>query len=234
MSTAQTHDPLPKIRVVLVNEFPIFSEALGLAIEQEDDLEYVGSAITAEEAVAIVTEQNADVAVIDVDMPSGTERNVDGIDLARTVKTARPETRVLILSAHMDLEVMARAANEGACGFLSKTSTLKQICLAVRTAKDGGIYVEGELIVPLLQSVHATARRAISGSDRAQLTGRELEVLTLLGEGLDAGVIAKQLGITLNTCRGHVKNVLVKLGCHSQLEAVVEAMRQGLLPHLSH
>jgi DNA-binding NarL/FixJ family response regulator len=86
----------------------------------------------------------------------------------------------------------------------------------------------------LLESVRAFSQRSIGGgSSRAELTDRELEVLTLLGEGLDVTVIAKRLSITVNTCRGHVKNLLLKLGSHSQLEAVVEAVHQGLLPHLS-
>jgi DNA-binding NarL/FixJ family response regulator len=221
-------------RVALVNEFPIFSEALGLAISNEADLEFVGAATTSGDAVTLVTELTPDVVIIDVDMPSPGDADVDGIEIARVMKAARPELRVLILTARMELDTMARAATEGACGFLPKSSTLKDIVQAIKTAKDGGIYIERELVVPLMESVRAFSRRSIGGgSARAELTDRELEVLTLLGEGLDVTVIAKRLGITVNTCRGHVKNLLVKLGSHSQLEAVVEAVHQGLLPHLS-
>jgi DNA-binding NarL/FixJ family response regulator len=222
------------LRVVLVDEVPIFSEALGNVISREDDLEYVGSATTVDEAVELVTKHSPDVALIDVDLPSPGVGDFDGIDATRQIKAARPETRVLVLTGQMDLDTMATVAADGACGFLAKTSHLEDICSAIRTAKDGGMFVERELMPVLLDRIRLSARRPVSGgSARATITTREHEVLTLLGEGLDVAVIAKRMGISLNTCRGHVKNVLVKLGSHSQLEAVVEAVHQGLLPSLS-
>ena len=221
-------------RVVLVDEFPIFSEALGVVISLEDDLEYVGSATTALEAVELVAEQSPDVAVIDVDLPTAGNGDFDGLGVTKRVKEARRETRVLILTGQMDLDTMARAASEGACGFLPKTSNLQDICQAIRTAKDGGMFVERELVPPLVERIRVSARKPIGGgSARAAITPREQDVLTLLGEGLDAAAIAARLEIGLSTCRGHVKSLLAKLGSHSQLEAVVEAVHQGLLPHLS-
>lgn len=216
------------IRVVLVDEFPIFSEALGVVISLEDDLAFVGSATTAEDAVELVTRLSPDVAVIDIDLPAPGDSDFDGIGATRRIKSTRPETRVLILTGRMELETMARAASEGACGFLPKTSSLQDICRAIRTAKDGGMFVERELVIPLVERVRATRRKPIGGgSSRAAITFREQEVLTLLGEGLDVAAIARRLGISLSTCCGHVKSLLAKLGSHSQLEAVVEAVHQG-------
>jgi DNA-binding NarL/FixJ family response regulator len=223
-----------RTRVALVDEFPIFSEALGVVISLEDDLEYVGSATTADDAVALVMQKSPDVAVIDIDLPVPGGADLDGIGVTRQIKRTRPETRVLILTGKMEVDTMARAASEGACGFLPKTSQLKDICQAIRTAKDGGMFVERELIVPLVDRLRRSVRKPIEGgSAKAAITPREQEVLTLLGEGLDVSVIARRLGITPSTCRGHVKSLLAKLGSHSQLEAVVEAVHQGLLPHLS-
>lgn len=237
MSAAQIRKSSPgkaPTRVILVDEFPIFSEALGVVISLEDDLEYVGSATSAEEAMELVTMQLPDVAVVDVDLPTPGTGNADDVGVTSRIKVARPATRVLILTGQMDLDTMARAASEGACGFLPKTSNLQNICQAIRTAKDGGMFVERELVAPLVQRVRTSARRPIGGgSARAAITPREQEVLTLLGEGLDVAVIATRLGISLSTCRGHVRSLLAKLGSHSQLEAVVEAVHQGLLPHLS-
>lgn len=221
-------------RVVVVDEFPIFSEALGVVISLEDDLEFVGSASTADEAVELVTRHSPDVALIDVDLPGPGNDDFDGIDASQRIKSARPETRVLILAGQMELDTMARAASQGACGFLPKTSSLDDICHAIRTARDGGMFVERELVAPLVARVRTSARRPIEGgSARAAITAREQQVLSMLGEGLDVTTIARRLGITANTCRGHVKSLLAKLGSHSQLEAVVEAVHQGLLPHLA-
>jgi DNA-binding NarL/FixJ family response regulator len=220
--------------VVIVDEFPIFSEALGVVLTREGDLDYLGSATSTEEAIDLVTQHSPDVAVVDVDLPSVDDTDYDGIDATRRIKESRPQTRVLILAARMNVDTMARAAAEGACGFLSKTSTLDDICSAIRTAKDGGMFVERELVAPMVSRLQSASRRPIEGgSARAEITPREHEVLTLLGEGLDVTSIARHLGITVNTSRGHVKSLLVKLGTHSQLEAVVEAVHQGLLPHLA-
>src|SRR5437588_681545 len=104
----------PRVRVALINEFPIFSEALGHAIAEESDLEYVGCAATADEAVSLVSTRPTDVAVIDIDVSSIGDSVVDGIDVARTLKAACPEVRMLILSARMELTTMVRAATEGA------------------------------------------------------------------------------------------------------------------------
>jgi DNA-binding NarL/FixJ family response regulator len=219
-------------RVVVVDEFRMISEAIGVVIEREVDLDFVGSASNPAEAIDLVTRAAADVVVIDVDVPTPGNPDFDGIDVIKQIKTARPETRVLILAGRMDVDTMARAASEGACGFLPKSSSLEDICEAIRTARDGGMFVERELIGPLVERLHRGTPIS-GGSRRADLTARETDVLTLLGEGLDVTSISKRLKISVNTCRGHVKSLLVKLGAHSQLEAVVEAVHQGLLPHLS-
>lgn len=232
--TRRTTRKSADIRVVVVDEFPIFCEALGAAIAREDDLEFVGSASTPDEAVDLVTQDSPDVVVIDVDLPRGGADGFDGIDATKRIKAARPETRVIVLAAHMELDTLARAAEAGACGFLPKTGNVDHICQAIRTAKQGGMFVEPELVPPLVQRLRASARQPIGGgSARAAITAREQEVLALLGEGLDVTTIARRLGISVNTCRGHVKSLLAKLGSHTQLEAVVEAVHQGLLPHLS-
>jgi DNA-binding NarL/FixJ family response regulator len=220
-------------RVAVVDEFALIAEAIGFVISREPDLEYIGSASTPSEAVDLVSRQAADVVVIDVDVPTPDNPDFDGIDVIKQIKAVSPQTRVLILSGRMEVDTMARAASEGACGFLPKTSSLEDICQAIRTARDGGMFVERELIGPLIDRLHRGAPIR-GGSKRADITAREMEVLTLLGEGLDVTSIAKQLKISVNTCRGHVKNLLVKFGAHSQLEAVVEAVHQGLLPHLAH
>jgi len=221
------------IRVLVVSEFPIFCEAICVAISREDDLDCIGTAQTSEEAVDVVVREAPDVAVIDIDTPTASDDTVDGIVVAKAVKAAHPETRILILAARLELETMTRAATEGACGFLSKLGDVDELIVAIRTAKDGGIYVESELVGPLLDAIRVRAPRVMAGgAGVTELTDREREVLTLLGEGLDVNVIARRLGITLHTSRGHVRNVLLKLDSHSQLEAVVEAVRRGVLPHL--
>jgi DNA-binding NarL/FixJ family response regulator len=220
--------------VVVVDEFPMFCEAIGAALALEEDIDYLGYAVSTDEAVELVVRSDPDVALIDVDLPNQAGSHYEGINTVRRIKEMRPKTRVLILAGHMDIDTMARAAAEGACGFLPKTSDFASVRVAIRTARDGGMFVEQELVPPMVDRLRSTFRRPMEGgSPRADVTPRELEVLTLLGQGLDATSIARRLGIKMNTSRGHIKNLLQKLESHSQLEAVVEAVHQGLLPHLS-
>ena len=221
------------IRVVVLVESPLFAEALGVALSREDDLEYLGSATSTDEAIDLVCRHAPDVVVIDADLPLLGNNGPDGIAEIKRVKEARPEMAVLVLAGVMDIDHMARAATEGACGFLAKSASLADISTAIRTTKNGGMFVERELIAPLLERIASRRSLIAGGSARATITPREQEVLTLLGEGLDVAQIAKRLQVSVNTCRGHVRNLLAKLGSHSQLEAVVEAVHQGLLPHLS-
>ena len=220
-------------RVIVLVDSALFAEALGVALSRDDELEYLGSATTTDEAIDVIVRHGADVVVIDADMPLPGNDHPDGVEEIKRIKEARREIAVLVLAGVMDIDHMARAAAEGACGFLAKSASLADISRAIRTTKDGGMFVERELIAPLVERVASRHASIGGGSARVTMTPREQEVLTLLGEGLDVTEIAKRLKMSVNTCRGHVRKLLTKLGSHSQLEAVVEAVHQGLLPHLS-
>lgn len=212
-------------RVLIVDDHQSFSEALGLAIGLQSDLECVGTAATLGEATALVPGRCPDVVLMDVRLPDG-----DGIDGTARVKALCPETRVVILTAHADLEIVARAAAAGAAGFLPKSSSVVQVLDAIRTAGSGGMLVEHSTLMQVVSRIRDGEGPAPQREASPSLTHREHEVLLLLGEGLDPSSIARRLGVSLHTTRGHVQNVLGKLGAHSQLEAVVAAVRRGLIP----
>jgi DNA-binding NarL/FixJ family response regulator len=156
---------------------------------------------------------------MDLELP-----DVDGIEATMLLRARHPETRVVVLTASTDPALVGRAAAAGASGFLTKNGALGDVLHAVHTAHGGGMTVSSQLLTGLLKSTSAQPAAATGG-----LTARELEVLQLMGAGLDARAIARQLGISVHTCRGHVKRVLAKLDAHSQLEAVAVATRRGLL-----
>ena len=213
------------VRVVVVDDHRAFSEALGLAVDLQLDLRFVGVASTAEEGLGLIARERPDVAIIDVVLPE-----TDGIEVTRRARELSPATRVVVLTARADLAVMARAAAAGAAGFVSKTRPVAEILAAIRAAGEGEISLDRSTLTALLARVDADG----NGQDRAggRLTPRELEVLGLLGEGLTVQEIASLLSLSVHTCRGAVKSILAKLEVHSQLEAVVKASRQGLLPDL--
>lgn len=205
--------------VLVVDDHRTFAELLSRALDAEPDLECVGHAQDAGEAVAAVARLDPDVVLMDVHLPDR-----DGISITAELVEAHPELQVLILTAHPSVADIQRAASAGASGFLAKDGSLSDVLDALRTARTGSLILPEDLMARL---------SPLSDEDRTMrqwhLTPRELEVLRLLGLGRDPRAIAKELGLSLHTCRDHVKRVLAKLGVHSQLEAVVVATRTGLI-----
>src|SRR5258708_7733382 len=159
-----------------------------------------------------------------------------GIEGIRRIKATYPEVSVLILTVGATPRRLVVAATAGAAGFLSKDSSFPDILAAIRNPGEKMV-IDGSTLRALIDEClggqlqdAAPAARPGYEPDWARLTAREREVLALIGEGLDPRAIAAQLVVSLYTARGHVKNVLTKLGAHSQLQAVVIAARSGLLP----
>jgi DNA-binding NarL/FixJ family response regulator len=207
------------IRVLVVDDHLTFAELLGVALAGQPDMTYVGHAATGEQALRLVAELRPDVVLMDVDLP-----DLDGIDATERLRANHPDTRVVVLTGNTEQTLVGRATAAGAAGFLTKNGPLGDVLNAVHTAHGGGMTVSSHLLTGLLRSAAAPTSAPAGG-----LTPREREVLTLMGSGLDARAMARQLGISVHTCRGHVKSVLGKLDAHSQLEAVAVATRRGLL-----
>jgi len=214
------------IRVMVVDDHRSFAESLQMAIDMQADLACVGFATSLGEAVAMLDDCRPDVVLMDVNLPDG-----DGIEGTRVVKEQLPDARVVVLTAHTDPEVMAVAAANGACGFLPKERSLREILHAVRTAGDGGMLVEPSALASVLAllSDRDAAETEEPEPTTPRLTPREYEVLSLMADGRDPRAIASSLGLSIHTSRGYVKSILAKFGVHSQLEALVYALRNGIL-----
>jgi len=218
----------PPARVLVVDDHRALAESLGLAIDSQHDLHCVGTAPTVADARRLAADEEPDIVLLDVQLPDG-----DGIELAAQLRAARPELRVVVLTGHTDVAVLARAAGAGVCGFLPKESGVAEVLWALRTARDGGMVVDGATLAAVLDRVARLRRpQATAPLGASDLTDREMEVLRAMGTGMDPQTIASRLGVSVHTSRGHVKSILSKLDCHSQLEAVVTALRRGLLPEL--
>ncbi|KOG61336.1 hypothetical protein ADK76_13955 [Streptomyces griseoflavus] len=220
-------------RVLVVEDQRTLAEALELAIGAQPDLECVGTVETVERALPLAR-AGTDVVLMDVHLPG-----TDGISGTSLLKTAAPALRVLILTGDPRPRLLAAAAAAGAAGFLTKDSALPDILAAIRAPATGPLLVAGGTLAalagvpgdePLPPGTGRPARPASRPQSRGRCTARELEVLRLLGEGLGPKAIAERLVISPHTARGHVKSVMQKLNAHSQLETVVTAIREGLLP----
>ena len=209
--------------VLVVEDQKALADALQIAIDAQPDLECAGVAATAEDSVREAVAGHPDVVLMDIHLPG-----VDGIEGTRRLKASLPGVRVLILTGDTAPALFSEAAAAGADGFLAKDSTFPDILMAIRTPPGKKIMVQGATLAALFRDRRRTS--PVARANRARLTRREHEVLGVMGEGLDAGAIADRLGMSPHTARGHIKNVMTKLNAHTQLEAVVIAIRTGLLP----
>jgi DNA-binding NarL/FixJ family response regulator/signal transduction histidine kinase len=217
-----------EVRVLLVDDHATIRDALAATFEEEDGFEVVGQAGSMAEARGMLeeyAEQAIDVAVLDLGLPDGY-----GADLIKEVREKNPKAQALVLSASLDRGEIARAVELGAAGVLNKTAHLDEVLHSVKRLR------AGETLMPLQEVVELLR---IAGSEREQeyeaqqaiekLTPREIEVLQALAEGLDSEQIAQRLHISLRTERNHMANILSKLGVHSQLQALVFALRHGVV-----
>lgn len=213
---------LTQQRVLVVDDHRTFAELLMMALAAEPDLECVGRASTAREAYRLVDELAPDLVVMDVQMP-----DIDGIEATRRLLSKRPDLRVVVLTAHTDPSYLVRAAAAGACAFLPKDGGLEEMLATLRSATQGMLVLQPDQLAAL--AAHRDPVPPARANNVDALTPREREVLELLAQGLDPRSISRLLGISLNTSRGHVKSLLAKLHAHTQLEAVVNARRLGIL-----
>ena len=211
-------------RVLLVDDHRTFTDLLALALRGEADLEFVGAAHRAAEAEALVGKLRPDVVVMDVNIGPD-----DGIELTARLTAAHPGLCVVVLTAHADTVLMQRAVQAGACGLMPKDGSLPEMLNGLRSARPGGLVVHPTLLRTLVTAPGGGDGSALAPGAVVALTRREEEVLRMLADGKDARTIARALDISLHTCRGYVKTLLMKLDAHSQLEAVAIAGRQGLL-----
>lgn len=206
-------------RVLLVDDHRTFTDLVGLALSQEPDLECVGAARDAAEARQLVDETRPDTVLMDVNLGPD-----NGLDLAGELLAADEDLKVVVLTAHANVAVMRRAGAIGASALLPKDGSLTELLAGLRGARRGSLVVHPELLHALVSSTVQS-----TGPVPPDLTAREHTVLQRLAEGHQVNAIAEELGISVNTCRGYVRGLLTKMGVHSQLEAVVVAVSQGIV-----
>ncbi len=213
------------ISVLVVDDERTFGEALQLALRHERDLVVVAVATDGEAALRAVAEHRPDVVLMDVAMPG-----MSGIETTRRIKELDPEARVLVLSGHDDPLLLARAVQAGAIGLLRKTEAVASVAEAVRRAYRGeAIHDEDEVDQALRRLRHRRSADADAAARLQRLTPRERQVLERMATGASSEEIARSLGMSPHTLRTHTQNILLKLGVHSKMEALVLAIRHGLV-----
>jgi NarL family two-component system response regulator LiaR len=211
---------LRTIRVMVLENYEILAEGLRQCIERTDDLEVVASLPGVEALVNGAVRMEPDVVLIDLDHVES-----DDAETVAVVRGKFPQARVVAIADSVDAYHRGvRAIKAGCDGVVSAASTNVELVSVIRGAATGNIMVPSSLITSLM--VQRDRRDQDSGRS---LSRRELDVLDAMARGFTDKEIANNLVVSLNTARKHVQNVIRKLGAHSKLEAVITAMRDGLI-----
>ena len=208
------------IRVLIVDDHAMLRRGLRFFLSGFDDLELVGEATSAREALDQCGKLAPDVVLMDMVMP-----DMDGASATELIRRQYPEAQVLALTSFQEEDLIERALQAGAIGYLLKNVGAEELAQAIRGAHAGRSTLAPEATEVLIQ---ATRQRA--GQPDYALTERETQVLGLLMEGLSNAEIAERLVVTVATVKFHVRGILNKLGVDSRTEAVALAWQQKLVP----
>lgn len=210
------------IRVLVVDDHPLYRDGLSSAVRAMPGIEVVGEAADGDEAVRRTLELDPDVVLMDLQMP-----RLNGIDATRALRSASPRTVVLVLTMLDGDEAVGAALRAGAAGYLLKGADRAEIERAI-TAVAGGAMVVGNGVAERMRTWFAADAGAPAVIAFPGLTAREREVLDLVARGLTNSAIARRLSLSEKTVRNNVSNVFAKLGVGNRSAAVAAARDAGL------
>jgi two-component system, NarL family, response regulator LiaR len=208
------------IRVLLVDDHAVVREGLRTYLELQDGIEVVGEAADGYEGVAAAERLRPDVILMDLVMP-----RLDGVGAMRELRRRLPVARVIVLTSFTDDAKLLPAVQAGAAGYLLKNAQPQEIARAVRAAATGEALLDPGVAARLLDSI----ARPPGAEPGESLTRREREVLGLIGRGFSNKRIALELGIAEKTVKTHVGHVLSKLQVENRAQAIVQALKRGLV-----
>lgn len=203
----------PPVRILLVDDHFVVRSGLAASLGLEDDLQVVAEAGSAAEALSACAAHQPDVVIMDLQLGE-----VNGITCTEQLGQAQPGIRIMVFSSFARDEDVYRAIRAGAMGYLQKSAPREDLLKAIRTVATGKRYLPGDI-----------AQRLAERLGRPEPSPREREVLAQMAGGRSNKEIAAALGLSEETVKRHVSNLLEKLGAQDRTQAVTEAIRRGLL-----
>jgi two-component system response regulator NreC len=213
-----------KIRLLLVDDHQVVRSGLRMLLASESDVEIVGEAGTAREAIEAVRLLQPTVVLMDIGLP-----DLSGIEATREIKRTNPEIAVLALTIHEDEEYFFKMLEVGAGGYVPKRAAPEELLTAIRAAAAGEVYLYPSMAKLLVKDYLSQDRSTDAASTLDGLTDREQEVLRYLADGITNEEIAAALVISIKTVARHRENIMQKLGLHSRAELVRYAIRKGII-----
>ena len=195
-----------------------------MLLSGDTDIEVVGEASDGITATELAVTTVPDVILLDVRMPRRT-----GVEACRGIKEAVPSAKIIMLTVSDEEADLYESVKNGASGYLLKDSSIEEVAQAIRVVNEGQSLISPSMAVKLIDEFKQMSKPEREQGPALRLTERELEVLRLVAKGLNNREVAKELFISENTVKNHVRNILEKLQLHSRMEAVMYAMREKLL-----
>ncbi|MBU2610247.1 MAG: response regulator transcription factor [Chloroflexi bacterium] len=213
-----------KIRLLLVDDHQVVRSGLRMLLAGESDVEIVGEAGTAKEALDAVGQLTPDIVLMDIGLP-----DMSGIQATREIKRLYPEVAVVALTIHEDEEYFFKMLEAGASGYVPKRAAPEELLTAIRAAAKGEVYLYPSLAKLLVKDFLAQDRGSGEAARLDGLTDREQEVLRYLADGATNDEIAAVLVISPKTVARHRENIMRKLNLHSRADLVRYAIRKGII-----
>ncbi len=214
------------IRVLLADDHAVLRAGLKALLNLQVGIVTVGEASDGDEAVALAARVRPDVVLLDVTMPGN-----DRLAALRSLCALTPAPRVILLTMHQDESLLREGLRLGAAGYVLKRSAEADLLTAIRAVARGEAFVDSAMTATMISEfLHPPTSTRARGPSPTGLSGREVEVLTLVAQGYANREIAAQLFISVKTVETHKSNIAEKLGLRSRVEMVRYARTHGLLP----
>jgi DNA-binding NarL/FixJ family response regulator len=210
------------IRLMLADDHRMLREGLRRSME-DMGFDVVGEAADGAEAVLLAERLSPDVVLMDVSMP-----NCDGVEACRQMREISPNSKVVMLTMHIDQETLGAALRAGAIGYLVKDCTTDEIADAVRMAARGDTVLSPQLAATLLAEVRKMEEPRVAPEEPI-ITKREEEVLQLIADGCSTPEVAERMYISQKTVKNHLASIYQKLDARDRTQAVLQAMRMGIV-----
>jgi DNA-binding NarL/FixJ family response regulator len=208
------------IRILIVDDHPVTREGLHAALDVEDGVEVIGEAGSGEQAIEDAGELRPDVVFMDVRMPG-----MGGIEAARAIRQASPETKVILVTVDESRASISEAIQAGVSGYLLKDTSPEELVNAARLAVEGKAVIHPQLTRAFIEEVQTAEKKG----DAAALSRREKEILQKVAYGATTKEVAHDLGISPHTVKTHLERIFEKLGANDRAQAVAIAIRTGLV-----
>lgn len=215
---------MAKTRIIITDDHTLFRQGIRTLLSAEADLEVIGEAANAADAITIARQLHPDIVLMDIGMPG-----MSSFEATRQIRKERPETRVVFLSMYDDDDYLSESLAIGANGYLLKDSPAEQLVMAIREVHRGGSVLSPRLLARLVDDFRVQGKNPAREPRFGTLTNRERDILKLLAEGKSVKEIASGFDLSVKTVEAHKFNLMRKLDIHNKAQLVQYAIQKKII-----